>query len=311
MKKCPSCGMQYQDTESYCMECGKKLVKMELSEMPPSELMSLMSHIKDMEKEIVGLKESSIPPADVVKIASNASTIKALKDKMTNLERISAAMSPDDLMSLVSQVGELENEISDIEKKIDSLRTTEIPQEILDIEKHGKELRAMRDDIKSLRATIRKDVANVAVAVLKGVKGEICQEVQKFKNVIGGIEERTAGEMKSLREEIASIREAQENIETSGVGTGPGSFTDMMEKRSESLKNMIVGIEKRTDGELSSLREEVSSLAKAQEKAELDRVMPDETIEKKIDDMLSRRMDDVKTRITHDIVREIRKTIGG
>ncbi len=45
MKKCPKCGMQYQDTESYCMECGKKLIKMEMSEMPPSELMSLISHV--------------------------------------------------------------------------------------------------------------------------------------------------------------------------------------------------------------------------------------------------------------------------
>ncbi|MEE9406010.1 MAG: zinc ribbon domain-containing protein, partial [Candidatus Aenigmarchaeota archaeon] len=127
MKKCPSCGMQYQDTESYCMECGKKLVKMEMSEMPPSELMSLISHVKDMENEIINLKESAIPPANIIKITSNAATIQRLKDEMTNLSKVAAAMSPDDLVSLVSQVGEIENTIDDLGEKVDALRTTKIP----------------------------------------------------------------------------------------------------------------------------------------------------------------------------------------
>ena len=37
--------------------------------------------------------------------------------------------------------------------------------------------------------------------------------------------------------------------------------------------------------------------------------MPDETIEKKIDDMLSKKMEDVKINITRELVREIRKTL--
>lgn len=345
MKKCPGCGMQYQDTENYCMECGEKLIKMQLAEMPPSELMALISHVRDLEGEIIKLKETAIPPAEVVKIASNAAVIKKLREEMEGLRDLASSMSAEDLVSLVTQVGELENAVDDLGEKVDSIRTTEIPEEILDIGKHGKELTRLRNDIQALRATIRKDVANVAVAVLKGVKGEIFQEVQKFKGIISAVEGRTSAEIGGIRKEMDAFMEAQASVlsgtRESGKLKGLFSEFDMLRESSvevrgqlENLKQDIETLRKMQRrslqdvdsflrsqegskrgsasvdrSQLDVLREEMETMKRSLEKAELDRVMPDQVVEMRIEEMLSRRMEDIKLEVTRQIVNEIRKTL--
>lgn len=343
MKKCPECGMQYQDTENYCMECGEKLVRMQLAEMPPSELMSLISHVKDLEGEIIKLKETAIPPAEVMKIAGNAAVIKKLREEMEGLRGLASSISAEDLVSLVTQVGELENTIDDLSERVDSIRTTEIPEEILDIGKHGKELTRLRNDIQSLRATIRKDVANVAVAVLKGVKGEIFEEVQKFKGIISAVEGRTSAEIGGVRKEMEAFMNAQASVlsDTKGSGKLKGLFSELDMLRESSvetrgqLENLRQDIEtlskvqhrslhdvdsflRSQEGtkrgsvdrsQIDVLREEMETIKRSLEKAELDRVMPDQVVEMRIDEMLSRRIENIKLDVTRQIVNEIRKTL--
>ena len=282
MKKCPKCGIEFPDTENYCMECGKKLIQVESPPMLSVEdLVNLLirvgemeSSLEDVDERISALKDQPHLPDDIARvrdIGKIEKTLSKVQERVANAELMlktfrsefsgflknSAQISQKEMTNILSSIGELETKVDELQNAVEEVRHYELPEDIVKLPKVIKGINRAVADVMGIKSQ------------LPGMKADVKKMLSEFK----------------------------------------GSTVGAMEKKISMMNTVIKNIERRTDSKLATLEKELQALASAQERIELEKIAPGEGI--KLPDLLAKQKEQIKQEILQSVLKELRKGLVG
>jgi hypothetical protein len=329
MKKCKSCGIEYSDLENFCIQCGKRLEKVRATEMPPAEFMSLVAHVGELETAIEGLRNKVEGvrhpkiPDDIVEISKNIKRIRKLADDIQVMRAEAKSMmsevnkqiskmpdlGKDDLVTLVAQVGELQTGVDKLKNRVEEDRYPELPEDIVDISKNKKEIIRLSNDIQEISMKALQD----ARATSKKLSSEMRQLSKESAANASNLSKKMTAQLSDINKKLSATAVlAKGGAATAKVAdTATKSNKKLTLEEIKKIKTLIKNIEDRVDSRLDGFGNELRSLTKAQEKLELEKILPESKMAKKIDEMLMQRASQLKREITRELLREIQKELVG
>lgn len=231
MKRCPKCGIEYPDTENYCMQCGKPLKKIK---GPPTlsvtELVDLLARVGEMEGTLEDMEEriSEITPAP------------ELPDDMAKLR----SEFNDFVKSTGTTLAELETNVEELQDRVEETRQYELPEDIVELPKVVKKMDKTVSDLVKLKSdipTLKKNV-DERIAEFKGTTiSDMEKKIKMMNNVIKNIESRVGSKCSTIEKEMQTLSANQERIELEKMAPGEGiKLPDVLEKQKKQIKEEVL-----------------------------------------------------------------------
>ena len=279
MKKCPKCGIQYSDFDSYCMECGAKLVPIKppvRKEFPAGELMSLLSQVGELETAVDRLQ----------------STVDEIKHFELPKEVISTSVHAETLEKLVARAEDNTKALSEIGKRVraeEAATKQNVTLLVQRVDKLEAGLASLATDIGQKISRTGK-MLKTGEAATKASAASLMQRVSRLETALAGITKtQMPGNALAIKNNQQALRDIDRKVEklVKTTTTFSGSLSKRLDARLDGLENEFsklsesqqklesLELEKitpqvsgETQGELSALRSQVSQLSGAVKKLE-------------------------------------------
>lgn len=297
MKKCPKCDTQYSDFDSYCMECGRKLVPIKpevKKEFPVGELMALITQVGELETAVDDLRNAVDQvrhfelPEDITDISRHARTIEGFRKNLDENTRAVSEVGKSVRVAREALESENRKWKSEMEKSINTV------------------FKEMKDDIQSLS---KKDAMSLITKVgeLETALDDLEDEIESLRHpefpedivsiddhekAIGSLQKalsKTEEKAAKLREDFTAM-----NKNTKTVGTVVESLSKRLTARVDDIEKKVAdafqsarsgeeGLGRDISARIDSLEKEIDTLAQSQQKLELlelDKIKPKLVTEK-------------------------------
>ncbi len=281
MKRCPKCGKEYPDSDSFCIECGgelkaaampkpakpKPIIRTEIPKELKENILQLQEALRGVEAELERLG-SEITVLKAAKPPEDFELLKAAAEG--NAKRVSSIRSR--LKGISSGLKEKGRHIEGIENILGNFAKKQDIEELkkgISI-KFGQRTRAQNERLEELETGIRSELNRLSAETAKGIEtrlgsatSKVARLEKELERLIGGLEKSMAKKMEDfktgfnqnvnkavleLREDVAQktgiVNKLKENL-TQQIKLNEGRYADFesrMKEEMEGIDNLKEGL---------------------------------------------------------------------